>query len=133
MEGEANILVVDDSVGLRKTFSFILKRKGYAVTMAADGQEAVNEVMQCAFDIIFMDIKMPGMNGIEAYKNIKKIRSDAAVVMMTAFPLEKLVQEALRIGALAVLLKPLNIDEVVGLIEWQRKVNLENDSLNNDH
>ncbi len=133
MGGEANILVVDDNVSLLKTLSFILKRKGYAVTMAADGQEAVNEVMQRAFDIIFMDIKMPGMNGVEAYKNIKKIRSDAAVVMMTAYSLEKLVQEALRAGVLAVLSKPLDIDEVVGFVEWQRKVDLENDSLNNDH
>ena len=92
-KAETSILIVDDNIGQCKTMSFILKRNGYAVTTADNGSEALAIVEKKPFDIIFMDIKMPLMNGLEAYKQVKKIRPEARVIMMTAYAVEDLVQE----------------------------------------
>jgi DNA-binding NtrC family response regulator len=121
MEHKANILIVDDNISLCKTMSFVLERKGYAVTTSKDGPEAIERVKERSFDVVFMDIKMPLMDGVEAYKKIKKIRPQAAVVMMTAYSVEDLVQEALREGAYGIIYKPLDIEKVVALIEEVRE------------
>jgi CheY-like chemotaxis protein len=123
MEDKANILIVDDNISLCKTMSFVLERKGYSVTTSKDGPEAIERVKERSFDVIFMDIKMPLMDGVEAYKKIKKIRPEAAVVMMTAYSVEDLVQEALREGAYGIIYKPLDIEKVVALIEEVRETN----------
>lgn len=116
MEAKLNILIVDDNTSLCKTMSFILGRKGYDVTIANDGFEAIQRVKEGNFDIIFMDIKMPQMDGVEAYRGIKKIRS-AVVVMMTAYAVDGLVEEALQEGAYGVIYKPLDMAEVFGLVD----------------
>ena len=116
MEAKLNILIVDDNTSLCKTMSFILGRKGCDVTIANDGFEAIQKVKEGNFDIIFMDIKMPQMDGVEAYRGIKKIRS-AVVVMMTAYAVDGLVEEALQEGAYGVIYKPLDMAEVFGLLD----------------
>lgn len=116
MEHEGNILLVDDNLSQCKTMAFILQRKGYRVTMAQDGPEAIALVEKNPYDIIFMDIKMPIMNGVEAYKRIKKIRPEAKVMMMTAYAVEDLVQEALQEGAYGIIYKPLDIEKVLNVI-----------------
>lgn len=118
---KASILIVDDDVGLCKTLSFVLKREGYAVAIAHDGLEAIERVKERPYNMVLMDIKMPLMNGVEAYKRIKKVRPEAVVVMMTAYAVEELVQEALREGAYGVIYKPLDIEKVIALIEKARE------------
>ena len=120
MKNKASILIVDDNISLCKTMSLILERKGYAVTIAEDGQEAVKEVKEKPFDMIFMDIKMPRLNGVEAYRGIKEIRPEAIVMMMTGFAVEDLVQEALKEGAYGIMYKPLDPEKIVTLIEEVR-------------
>ncbi len=120
MEEKANIMVVDDNINLCKTMTLIFSHKGYDVTIANSGPEAIERVKEKSFNIIFMDIKMPLMDGVETYKKIKKIRDDVVVVMMTAYAVEDLVQEALDEGAYDVLYKPLNFDNVLRIIEkWK--------------
>ena len=121
MEEKASILIADDNINFCKTMSFVLDRKGYAVTTAEDGPEAIQRVKERSFDVIFMDIKMPLMDGVQTYKRIKEIRPEAVVVMMTAYSVEDLVQEALREGAYGIIYKPLDIEKVVALIEEVRK------------
>ena len=111
-----NILIVDDNVSLSKTMAFILTRKGYNVSTAKDGLEAISRVKEVSYDIIFMDIKMPLMNGVETYKKIKKIRHDTVVIMMTAYSVEELIQEAIEEGAYSVIYKPLDIEKLITLI-----------------
>jgi DNA-binding NtrC family response regulator len=113
---KASILIVDDDISLCKTVSLVLRRKGYAVTTAQDGLEAITRVKEKPFDMTFMDIKMLPINGVETYRRIKKIRPEA-VVMMTAYAVEDLVQEALQEGAYGITYKPLDIKRVVALIE----------------
>ena len=117
MGEKASILIVDDNISLCKTISFVLGRKGYAVTTAEDGPEAIEKVKENPFDMIFMDIKMPLMDGVETYRRIKKIRPEAVVMMMTAYAVEELVQEALQEGAYGITYKPLDIERVVAVIE----------------
>ena len=117
MEKKPNILIVDDNVSLCKTMSLILRRNGSEVITANDGPEAIERVRDRPFDIIFMDIKMPSMDGVETYRRIKKVRPEAVVTMMTAYAVDDLVQDALEEGAHTVLYKPLDIAQVLGLID----------------
>ena len=122
MKKKASVLIVDDNAGLCKTLSFVLGRKGYAVTTANDGAEAIAKVNERTFDIVFMDVIMPFMNGVETYERMKVIRPEAMVVMMTAYAVEDMVQEALEKGAYDVIYKPLDIEKVVALVERAREV-----------
>ena len=114
---KASILIVDDDVGLGKTLSFVLEHKGYSVATANDGPEALEMVEERPFDMVFMDIKMPLMDGVETYKRMKKVRPEAVVVMMTAYAVEDLVREALHSNAYTCLYKPLDMEEVLRLVD----------------
>ena len=116
MGEEPRVLLVDDDISLLKTMSFVLGRKGCSVAIAQSGDEVIRMVREDPFDIIFVDVRMPIMNGLECYENIRGIRPDATVVMMTAYAVEDLVQKALREGAYGVMYKPLDMEEVLRLI-----------------
>ena len=113
MRQETSVLVVDDNKAICEVLSLILREAGCAVTVAKDGLEAVEKVGERPFDRILMDIRMPGMNGVEAYKHIREIRPDALVMMMTAYTVEERVQEALRGGVAGVMHKPLDMEKVL--------------------
>ena len=113
----ANILVVDDQVGMLETFTDILIDKGYRVSTAEDGYTAIDKVRKESFDVIFMDIKMPGINGVQTFREIKKINPKSAVIMMTAYSVEDLVKEAIEEGAYTVIYKPFDMDRIVETIE----------------
>jgi two-component system response regulator HydG len=117
MKDKASILIVDDDISLGKTMSFVLGRKGYDVAMAKEGLEAIERVKERPFEMIFMDIKMPLMDGVETYQRIKEIRPEAVVVMMTAYAVEEMVQKALEEGAYGILYKPVDIEKVVALVQ----------------
>jgi len=121
MDEKASILIVDDNLGLCKTMTLILRRKGYDATSAKDGYEAIVKVKEGSFDLIFMDIKMPLMDGVETYKEIKKIRPDSVVIMMTAYAVEDLIQEALKEGAYGVLYKPLDMEKIFSFIKTAKE------------
>jgi CheY-like chemotaxis protein len=121
MEKKASILIVDDDINLCKTMTHILGRKGYVITTAQDGPEAIERVKEKPFDITFMDIKMPLMNGVETYRRIRKIRPEAMVMMMTAYAVEDLVQKALQEGAYGITYKPLDVERLIAVIEEARR------------
>ena len=115
--GKTNILVVDDLHSMRMTLGGILEDKGYNVVTVEDGYQAIEAVKKTHYDAIFMDIKMPGINGVQTYREVKKIDPRATVIMMTAYSVEDLVKEALEEGAYAVAYKPFDIDKIIALIE----------------
>ncbi len=116
MTKEPSVLVVDDNDDMSHILSIVLKRAGCAVTVANDGFEAVEQVKDRSFDNILMDVTMPRMDGVEAHANIKEIRPDAVVMMMTAYTTEDMVEEALREGAVGVMYKPLDMEKVVAFV-----------------
>ncbi len=112
-----NILLVDDEALTLRILSNILRDKGYNISTARDGYEAVQNVNERNFDLIFMDIKLPGINGVETFKTIKKIRPDISVIMMTGYTFDDLVKEALQEGALSCLYKPVDVSAILNIIE----------------
>jgi two-component system response regulator HydG len=117
MEIRGSVLLVDDDAGLVRTTTLILEHEGYSVTTASSGQEAIALTRETAFDLTFLDIKMPELDGVETLREIKRLRPTATVVMMTAYALEQSIGDALREGAHAVLRKPLAIAQLLGLID----------------
>jgi two-component system, NtrC family, response regulator HydG len=121
MTDTMSILIVDDDVSMSKTMAMVLKRKGYNVTVADSGFDAIGMVKEKPYDMIFMDVKMPGMDGVETFERIQQIRPDAVVMMMTAFAVEELVQKALNEGAYGIIYKPLDIDKIIVSIDDVRR------------
>jgi DNA-binding NtrC family response regulator len=111
-----DILIVDDDSGTARTTALILDRKGHTVETASSGPEALEMVQARPFDLILLDIKMPLMNGVETHRRIKEIRPQAVVVMMTAYAVEELIDQALKDGAHDILYKPLDFDRLLRII-----------------
>jgi two-component system response regulator HydG len=117
MTEKGRILVADDEESHRIMLRAVLQEEGYEVIGAADGPEAIRAVEQEPFDLILLDIRMPGMDGIEALTEIRKISPYIPVLMMTAYASVKTAVEALKAGAFEYLIKPLDIDELKILIQ----------------
>ncbi len=114
---KTNVLVVDDLRSIRLTLGGILEDEGYNVVLAENGYQAIEAAKKTPFDLVFMDIKMPGINGVQTFREIKKINPEAVVIMMTAYSVEDLIREALEEGAYAVVYKPFDIEKIVSIIE----------------
>jgi len=114
---KTNILVVDDLRSMRLTLGGILEDEGHNVVTAENGYQAIEAAKEIHFDVIFMDIKMPGINGVQTFREIKKVDPKAAVIMMTAYSVEDLVKEALEEGAYAIVYKPFDINRIIAIIE----------------
>ena len=114
------ILIVDDNKDYAEGMADLLESRGYTSSIANSGLEALDLIKEDDFDLTFMDVRMPGMNGVEAYKAILEINPKAKVVMMTAYSVESLLEEAMLSGVQGVLHKPLNMDEVFEMMEDMR-------------
>lgn len=112
-----SILIVDDDDGMTQTLNYILTEKGYEVETAKDGLSALSRFKEKSFDIVLTDIRMQNMNGVELLKKINKLSPGTTTIMMTAYTLPELVEEAKREGALAVFPKPLNLDKLIVFID----------------
>lgn len=111
------ILVVDDDVDAADSLAELFEMEGHQVTVAYRGETAIEAYRNTAFDIAFMDIMMPGKNGVESFFEIRKLQPDARVYMMTGFSVEQLVQQAIDNGAMGVLSKPLSMEKVHAALE----------------
>ena len=109
-------LVVDDDRMLAQTLGEILELKGWKVSVANSGMDAVNIAARERFDVVLMDIKMPGMDGVDAFKAMKASHPDIRVVLMTAYAAEDRIGEAQREGVLRVLSKPVDVTSLLQLI-----------------
>ena len=123
MNEKANILIVDDDADMCETLSDILEDKGYGVVIARDGSKAVTEAGMRHFDLALIDIMMPGMNGVETLREIKRTDPDTTTMIMTGHSaLEGMVSDALKAGVDGVLYKPFEIDTIVRMIESKAEV-----------
>jgi two-component system response regulator HydG len=113
----ARILVIDDDRDHAESVADILAARGYAVEVAHSGETGVARFRDGEFDVTLMDVKLPGMSGLEAFFECRKIKPDAQVIMMTGFSVEHLVAQAVEDGALGVLYKPFAIDDLFALLE----------------
>jgi len=93
------VLVVDDELAIRDLLRSTVEALGHEVTCVEDGHKAIKKVKEEPFDIVFLDMVIPGMDGLEILKAIKKTNSELPVIMMTGFSLEGEMQKAIRLGA----------------------------------
>ena len=117
VSSQPRIMVVDDEPDMCTILQEIFQDEGYAVETAADGYQALSLAKSSTFDLIFLDIKMPGINGVDTYREIKQFRPDAVVVIMTGFALEDLIKQALEEGAYAVIYKPFAMEQILDIVQ----------------
>jgi two-component system response regulator PilR (NtrC family) len=106
------ILVVDDERSMREVLCIMLKRAGYAVTEATDGEDAIAQVNKDIFDLVITDLKMPKVGGLEVLKAVKEVSPETVVLLITAFASTESAVEAMKRGAYDYITKPFQIDEV---------------------
>jgi len=121
MTEKLRILVVDDDRRLSRTLVDILTIKGHQAEAAYSGPEALDMVKQEQFDCVLSDIRMPEMSGVELHRAIKEAQPQVPVVLMTAYSSDRLVQEGLEQGALAILTKPLDINNLLCFLSSLRR------------
>ena len=121
MKDKLKVLVVDDNRLMVKTICDILKVKGHETIVAYSGDEAVVKAKEESPDCVLMDIKMPGINGVEALHMIKTAFPDLPVVLMSAYASLEQVEEAKRQGAYTVLAKPIDIQLLLSFLSLLRK------------
>ncbi|MBU1775567.1 MAG: response regulator, partial [Gammaproteobacteria bacterium] len=110
------ILVVDDDRRIVKTTCDILKLKGHEPIAAYSGEEGVAQVRSSLPDFVLMDIKMPGINGVEAMRQMKAIAPMLPIVLVSAYATDDLLEEAKRIGAYGIMSKPLNFPIILSFL-----------------
>ena len=113
----AAILIVDDDHHLRRSFDKLLTQEGHEVKTASSGEAALPTVRSGEFDLIVMDVRLPGMDGLLTFKAIREIEPLLPVIIMTAFGTTETAIEATKMGAFDYILKPFNIPEMLELIE----------------
>jgi len=106
------VLVVDDDRDMVRTLCGILRLHGWQSTAAYSGEEAIAAIEQRAYTAVLMDVRMPGLNGVEAFQQIRRTRPNLPVILMTAYAAHELIAQAERDGVLMVLPKPLPIARV---------------------
>jgi DNA-binding NtrC family response regulator len=111
------ILIVDDDLRLRQSFEKLLTAEGHTVWTAPDGETALAMVQAHSPDMVIMDIRMPGMSGLETFKIIHQIEPKLPVIIMTAFGTTETAIETTKLGAFDYVLKPFEIPDILTLID----------------
>jgi DNA-binding NtrC family response regulator len=119
----SRILLVDDEHVFTQNMSKLLENRGYFVMSANSGEEAIEVLRKMKFDVVVLDLKMPGMDGLAALRELKEMGCFSEVLILTGHGSIDSALEAMKIGAYDYLTKPCEIDELVEKIEgaWERK------------
>ena len=112
-----SILVVDDEKSLRRVVQVQLERRGYSVTTAGSGEEALGLLRGNGFQLILSDLRMPGLSGLELLKEIRRCSPKSKVIILTAFGTVETAVEAMQGGAYHYVTKPVNFDELAIVVE----------------
>ncbi len=111
------VFIIDDDRDHAESIADVLSMRGYDTELAFSGEAGLARFREANFDIVFMDVKLPGMNGVETFFEFRKIRPEVKVMLMTGFSLEQLVAQAVENGALGVLRKPFEIRDLLDVLE----------------
>jgi DNA-binding response OmpR family regulator len=111
------VFIIDDDRDHAESVADVLAMRGFETELAYSGEAGLARFREADFDIVFMDVKLPGMNGVETFFEFRKLKPDIKVMLMTGFSLEQLVAQAVENGALGVLRKPFEIKELLGVLD----------------
>lgn len=114
---ELSVLIVDDQAGVRYLLEVIVKEAGHRAYTAQNGLEAVTSALTIRPDLIFMDVRMPLMGGVEALEKIKAVIPEIDVIIMTAYPSEDVVSRIRKMGALCCITKPFDVDKIKEILD----------------
>jgi DNA-binding NtrC family response regulator len=114
--GNKPILIVDDEQIVRESIRDWLKDAGYEVATAESGEEAIRMMETQDFSILVLDVRLPGKTGIQILKEIKSLKPQIKSIVITAYPSAELAVEAMKLGAVDYLIKPIAPDELEKLI-----------------
>ncbi len=106
------LLIVDDQFGIRILLNEVFEKEGYVTFQAANGKSALQIVRNENPELVLLDMKIPGMDGLEILKHTKKINPNIKVIMMTAYGELDMIKEASELGAITHFTKPFDIDEL---------------------
>ncbi|RJR32516.1 MAG: response regulator [Desulfobacteraceae bacterium] len=120
---KGRLLLVDDNADFLDSTKDVLEDAGYSIMTAQNGEEALSLFLDRTFDVVLMDIKMPGLNGVDTFLRMKERDPKVRVILCTAYSVTDLMQKARREGVCEILNKPLNISRLLHLIEDIRKKN----------
>jgi excisionase family DNA binding protein len=112
-QGRARVLVVDDEASIRDLLSKTLALAEYEVDTAADASTALGRVRASEYDLLIADLRMPGMDGLTLIRQVKRIRSELPVIIITGFSNESSAIEAVNLGVAGYLRKPFRVPEVL--------------------
>ncbi len=105
----SRILIVDDEEDICRTIAELLENKGYEIFQATSGEDALRLVKEARPHLLLLDIRMPGMSGIEILRRVRELDQEVGVIMITAFHDIDIAQEALKLGASDFVTKPLDL------------------------
>jgi len=114
---QKKILVIDDETMILDAMKLILEDMGYDVTGFSDPTVGEREAIEKSYDLIVIDLRMPGKNGAEVTEEILKRKPNARILIQTAYPTDPLVQRAIDAGALALLKKPFEIGKILDFLK----------------
>jgi DNA-binding NtrC family response regulator len=114
---EKRVLIVDDDRDIVKIVQTMLEDRGWGISAAYSGTEALDKVASQKPDVILLDIMMPEMNGIEVLKRIRKLDANARIIMITAFGDVESYLDSMELGAFEYINKPFETEELLELIE----------------
>ncbi len=117
IERKIKVLVVDDEKIIRDFFGKLLTLQGIEVVCAENGYKAIELSRNTKFDLYFIDVRMPGLNGLETYRQIRKINPNAQAVLMTGYAVEEILQQAQKEGVYASIHKPFDISEMRRIVD----------------
>jgi DNA-binding NtrC family response regulator len=113
MTRKTRVLIVDDEEIVRRGFFRVLANDDHDVETACSGDEALREMETHPFDIVLLDLRMPGMDGMEVLKTIRNRWPDSEVIIVTGYPTIETAKEAIRVGANNYLTKPTDPEDVI--------------------
>lgn len=111
-----NVLVLNDDESVTTELKRIINSEGHDVTTSGSGRGTVGLLGDTAFDLVFLDLMLPDLNGLDVLREIKKLRSDLPVVIITGYPDGQLMNQALELGPISVLKKPFNRQQLADLL-----------------
>lgn len=111
-----SVLIVDDDAAVRRFLSKVFKKLDLPFIAVETGEQAVDYGRKMPFDVAFIDMVLPGINGVQTLKKIKELNPKVKAVVFTGFRENKMIEEALELGAQAVLDKPFSVTEIFGVM-----------------
>lgn len=113
----SRVLIIDDDRDLAESLAELIEARGHAVSIAFSGDAGLSRFRQQHFDLAFVDVKMPGMNGVETFLGLRKIDPSAAVIMMTGFSAEQVLREGREAGTLRVIDRAGAVMEMMPIVD----------------